>query len=85
MTSVTDSKTRTIISNIRKLRECKNYSQYYLAVKLGISQNAYSKIELGYTNITLNRLIKIAEILEADLIDLINSEIEKPEKLKLAK
>lgn len=71
--SVHDLKTRAIAAKIRKIRESKSYSQDYLAAKLGISQNAYSKIELGYSNITLSRLINISEILETDLTEIIKS------------
>jgi transcriptional regulator with XRE-family HTH domain len=74
MNSLSDLKTKAIVANIRKIREFRNYTQEYLAVKLHISQNAYSKIELGYSSITLTRLIQIAEILEVDLADLINTE-----------
>ena len=49
---------------IRKTREIKDYSQEYVAEKLGISQTAYSKLENGQTNISVKRLIKLAEILE---------------------
>lgn len=83
MRSLSDSKTKAVISNIRKIREYRNYTQDYLAAKLHISQNAYSKIELGYSSITLNRLVEIAEILEIDLIDLISSESEEIIQLKL--
>ena len=72
MTTVTDLKTKAIVANIRKIRELRNYTQDYLAVKLKISQNAYSKIELGYSSITLRRLIEIAQILEMDLTDLVD-------------
>jgi len=71
MRSISDLKTRAIVANIRKIRESRNYTQDYLAAKLKISQNAYSKIELGYSNITLNRLLEIGEILEVELADLI--------------
>jgi transcriptional regulator with XRE-family HTH domain len=83
MRSLSDSKTKAVISNIRKIREYRNYTQDYLAAKLHISQNAYSKIELGYSSITLNRLVEIAGILEVDLIDLISSESEEIIQLKL--
>ena len=73
MGSTSNSKTKEVVCNIRRIREFKNYTQDYLAAKLHISQNAYSKIELGYSNITLTRLIAIAEILEVDLVDLINA------------
>ena len=71
MRSLGESKSKAIVSNIRNIREHKNYTQDYLAAKLGISQNAYSKIELGYSNITLNRLLEISEILEIDIATLI--------------
>ena len=81
MRSTSDLKTKEVVSKIRKIREFRNYTQDYLAAKLQISQNAYSKIELGYSNITLSRLIDIAEILEVDLVDVISSdgEVESPE------
>jgi len=84
MRSISDSKTKQIVSNIRKIREFRNYTQDYLAAKLKISQNAYSKIELGYSNITLNRLVEIAGILEIDLVDLICQEVEETLRLKLS-
>ena len=74
MKSLSDLKTRAIVSNIRKIREFRNYTQEYLAAKLHISQNAYSKIELGYSSITLVRLIQIAEILEVELVDLVDTD-----------
>jgi len=84
MRSISDLKTKAIVSNIRKVREFRNYTQDYLAAKLKISQNAYSKIELGYSNITLNRLIEIAEILEIDLADLVCADGEEIIKLKIS-
>jgi len=71
---VINNKIRTVAVNIRKIREHLNYTQEYLAMKLNISQNAYSKIELGYTKITLERLYQIAQVLEVDLIDLIKAD-----------
>ncbi|UOE46971.1 helix-turn-helix domain-containing protein [Mucilaginibacter sp. SMC90] len=65
-------KLRLITDNIRKLRENSNYSQEYMAGKLCISQNTYSKLELGYTALTLERLILIAGILNTDILSLVN-------------
>jgi transcriptional regulator with XRE-family HTH domain len=62
---------KQVAANVRKIREHRNYTQEYLAAKLHISQNAYSKIELGYTKITVERLFQIAEILETDPVDII--------------
>lgn len=59
-------KTRNVAGNIRKIREFRDYTQDYLAAKLKISQNAYSKIELGYSKLTVDRLFQISSILEVD-------------------
>ena len=66
-------KIKAIAANIRHKREHRNYTQEYLAAKLDISQNAYSKIELGYTKITVERLFQIADILGYNVTDLIDS------------
>jgi len=71
MNEVLDNKVKSVAINIRKIRESKNYTQDYLAIKLNISQNAYSKIELGYTKITVARLFQIAQILEVDPVELL--------------
>src|ERR1700712_916992 len=74
MNDVLNIKIKAIAANIRNKREQRNYTQEYLAAKLRISQNAYSKIELGYTKITVERLFQIADILEFDVTDLINTK-----------
>lgn len=75
------SKARNVAGNIRKLREFRDYTQDYLAAKLNISQNAYSKIELGYSKITLERLFVIASVLEVSPSDIIDLEQEDLIKL----
>ena len=65
---------QAVAGNIRKVREYRNYTQDYLAAKLDISQNAYSKIELGYSKITLDRLFHIALILEVQVTELLYFE-----------
>jgi len=81
MNVAVETRIKTVAANIRKVREFRDYTQEYLAMKLGISQNAYSKIELAYTRITLERLIQIAAILEIDVVTLINSSSEDLLKL----
>jgi len=78
-----DFKIKAIAANIRLKREYRNYTQEYLAAKLAISQNAYSKIELGYTKITLERLFQIAAVLEYDVYDFIN--FNSADMIKLAR
>ena len=75
-------KIKSIAANIRHKREHRNYTQEYLAAKLDISQNAYSKIELGYTKITIERLFQIADALEYDVVELLTI---KPGMVHIAK
>ncbi len=75
MKDALNTRTKHVAENIRKIREYRNYTQEYLAAKLCISQNAYSKIELGYTKITVDRLLHIAEILDTDPYQLIGIKI----------
>lgn len=54
-------------SKIKKYRELRNYTQAYMADRLDISQNTYSKIETGGIKLTVERLKQIAEILEVSV------------------
>jgi len=47
---------------IKKLRELKNFTQSHLASELGITQSAYSKMELGETEVSFSKLTKIADV-----------------------
>ena len=67
-------KAKTVAGNIRKVRDVRNYTQDYLAAKLGISQNAYSKIELGYSKITLEKLFTISSILDIGIMQLLDTD-----------
>jgi len=62
---------KQIVEYIRVVREQKEYTQEYLAAKLAISQNAYSKLELGYCKLSVQRLLDIAVILEVDVVELL--------------
>lgn len=56
---------------IREVRTLKGYNQALVAKKLKISQRAYSKIELGQTQLKWGFLNQIAEILEINIWELI--------------
>jgi len=56
---------------IRKYRDLRNYSQDYVARKMGISQNAYSKLETGKIPMTIDRLCEVARILDIAPTDLL--------------
>lgn len=59
--------TKKIGERVKHIREEKNYSQEFVASKLGISQKAYSKIETGETKLSVENLIKISEILDTSI------------------
>ena len=63
---------KRIALNLRNARLMRNYSQEYLAHQLKISQNAYSKMEMGRTRITVETVFKIASVLEVDIHALLN-------------
>ncbi len=60
-----------ILDNIKKLRKKKGFSHEYMALELGISQVAYSKLEKNDTKLTVERLYKIAEILEVEVSEIL--------------
>jgi transcriptional regulator with XRE-family HTH domain len=57
---------------IRALRLSKNYTQNYIADVLGIDATNYSRMERGSAKIPLDRLHKIAEILDTDISTLLS-------------
>lgn len=58
---------KSLAMAIRQKRTQLKYSQDYMAFKLNQTQNAYCKIELGHTKVTLMKLIEICEIFEVDV------------------
>jgi transcriptional regulator with XRE-family HTH domain len=60
-------------NNIKQIRELKKYSQEYVAQELGISQSSYARIENGTVIPRIDRLQRIAEILEIDVSFLLNT------------
>lgn len=62
---------KVLATVIRERRLQLNYSQDYVAGRLEMSQNAYSKMELGQTGITLGKFIVLCEALEIDMTDML--------------
>lgn len=58
---------------IRKIRESKAWSQEQMAEKMNMSLNGYAKIERGETKLYLDKLEQIAQILDIDVVELIQS------------
>lgn len=57
---------------IKKVRELRNFTQDYVASKLGITQEAYSKIESNKTNVSIQKLEQISQVLEVNIYDLMS-------------
>ena len=72
-----------IINKIKEIRKDKGYSYEYMAHLLEISQVAYSKIEKNETKLTVERLYKIAEILETKIEDVLDIKADKVYKQDL--
>lgn len=66
-----------IINRIKEIRKEKGISNEAMAFDLGISQVAYSKIEKNETKLNVDRLYKIAEILDTKVSNLLGLEVNK--------
>ncbi|REG92270.1 helix-turn-helix protein [Flavobacterium aquicola] len=61
---------------IKQIRELKNLTQEHISNELGLSVRAYSKIESGETQLTINRLKQISAILEIDPIEILGFNVK---------
>jgi len=61
-----------VLDKIRKMRDLKGIKQEDMALFLGISQQAYSKLETGESELSLQKLEKITEKLEISLQTLLD-------------
>ncbi|NEN25835.1 helix-turn-helix transcriptional regulator [Cryomorpha ignava] len=53
-----------MLSEIRDIRRSKEYSQEYMAVAMGISQNSYNRLVTGQTKMTIDKPFLISRLLE---------------------
>ena len=65
-----------LIDTIRNRRIELNYKQEYVAAKMGVSQNAYSKLELGRSQLTVHRLVQVCRVLEADVCEMLRPALK---------
>ncbi|MGX2973533.1 helix-turn-helix domain-containing protein [Ursidibacter arcticus] len=63
-----------IHDKIRMIREQNKFSQEDIAEKINMSPSGYAKIERGETKLYIDKLEKIAQIFNMDIIDLINND-----------
>ncbi|MDM1060837.1 helix-turn-helix domain-containing protein [Myroides odoratimimus] len=67
----------SVVSNIKRYREAKNFTQSYMAEQLDISQNTYSKLESGTIKLSVDRLEQISNILNVQIEDILSSSDEQ--------
>lgn len=67
-----------ILNRIKELRKNKGFSYENMADELNISPSSYRKIEMNQSKLTVDRLVKISEILEAKLEEILDI---KPDRI----
>lgn len=65
-------KRRNIGGNIKNFRELKELTREQMAHDLNLSVSAYGNIERNQTDLTISRILKIADILEVDVSQILN-------------
>lgn len=68
---------KNVIEKIAQIRRKKGYTYENMSHELKITSAAYRKIETGETKLTVERLIKISEILGEDLFNLLEMNNKK--------
>lgn len=64
----------SVEQRIRRFREKKGFSQDYMALELEISQASYARLENGDTQLSVERLMQIAKILQVHFSQLVGEE-----------
>ena len=64
----------TLSSNVRKYRRRRNWSQFTLAAKTGISTNFLADIEAGNTWVSAQTLVKFAQTFEIEAFELLRPD-----------
>ena len=62
------------MSHLKVLREVNNYTQEYVATKIGVDQSTYSKIERNPKNLKAEQVEKLAELYDVGVADILSSE-----------
>ena len=74
MPDIHNTSIKTVLAQIKAQRNIKNYTQHYVANKLGISQNAYSKIESGISRLTIETLFILSHVFEIEVLQFFEPE-----------
>ena len=75
-----------VSKRLRSLREQCGYTQNGLAERAGVSQTHLSNIETGKVGLTTDNLVKLAEVLDCSLDEiLLGRKVNRQSKLDMAK
>lgn len=77
----TEKQLKQIGLRLKSYRELKGFSQDYMASKLNISSSAYSRIERNEVNLTLGKLMLLAEVFNVSLEQIIFGDDYKTEAM----
>ena len=69
---------KKIGENLRNLRKSRGFKQHELAELAGVEDKTISRIEVGGNYPSVALMVKLAEILYCELIDLVRTGEEKP-------
>jgi len=61
---------KSIIKNIKTIRESKGHSQEYMAELIDVTQSSYARFERGATKTDLKIVSSIAQVFDISLIDI---------------
>ena len=70
-----------LASNIKAIREEKGLKQIDVATHISVDKSAYSKIEKGNRNVTVEELQKMASLFGMTLDQIVNYEGELPKEI----
>jgi transcriptional regulator with XRE-family HTH domain len=77
--------TKSIAQKIRALRKARNLTQGQIARKMDISYQQFQKYETGANQLTIVRLVQIADIFKCPLNALLPETLTNPELCKIGK
>ena len=68
------------MNNLKTLRKEKNMTQKEVAVACGITQSAYNHYESGRRNLNSDMLVKLADVYDVTVDELIRKKISHDER-----
>ncbi len=65
-----DKVAKKLANRLRQLRQSRGISQENLAIESGLGRSYYWRVEQGLINVTLETLVRLANALKIDMVDL---------------